>query len=227
MPLFEIIEATVERARRQRSAVLAVVNLRILIGFAFLPAGLKKVLGQPFTDPTNVGAFHEFMHAFHATGPFYRFVGAVQLVGALLLMSQRFAAVGVAVLAPVLFAITVLCWSTAGIPTITTVTLMSLGVLTLLIWDSRKWRPLLGATTDPRPPTTAEGLLVDLRLWSRCGVAIAGVYLLASVLHGGVYRPRGVELDNPAFYVLPTVAVFPIITWLVDRSRFRRSSARG
>src|SRR5689334_12862731 len=73
------IEAMVAWLRQRRWAHLAVVNLRILIGFAFLPAGLKKILGEPFTDPGNRGPFHEFLHAFHATGHFYTFVGVVQL----------------------------------------------------------------------------------------------------------------------------------------------------
>ena len=217
------LDVLVNGARQRRWANLAVVNLRILIGFAFVPAGLKKLLGQPFTDPQNVGVFHEFLHAFLATGPFYHFVGLMQLVAAVLLMTQRFALLGAAVMLPITTAVTVLCWSTAGVPTITTVTLMLLGVLGLLVWDLEKWRPLLigdaqGAELrlSPCPP------VIDLRLWQRCGMAILLVYGIACVLQGGIYRPRGVELGNPAFYLLPAIAVFPVVTWLIDRRRFRR-----
>ena len=57
--------ALVERARRIRWIAVAVVLLRFLIGYAFLPAALKKVLGKPFTDPTNTGPFHDFLHGFY------------------------------------------------------------------------------------------------------------------------------------------------------------------
>ena len=108
------------------------VNLRIVLGFAFLPAGLKKVLGQPFTDPDVVGVFHDYLRAFHATGGFYRFVGAVQIAVALLLMTQRFASLG-ALLALVVFtAIAALCWSTGAWFTAVMVTLMKAGAGVLL-----------------------------------------------------------------------------------------------
>jgi uncharacterized membrane protein YphA (DoxX/SURF4 family) len=215
---------TVSSLRERRWANLAVVNLRILIGFAFLPAGLKKVLGQPFTDPDNVGVFHEFLHAFLATGPFYRSVGVVQLIACALLMTQRFATVGAVVLLPVLAAITALCWSTAGVPTIVTVTLMLLSTVGLVIWDLPKWRAIFASDqrvteirVDPIPA------VIDRRLWQRCGLAILAVYAAACAIRGGVYRPRGLELDEPAFYLLPAIAVIPLVTWLIDRSRHRQT----
>ena len=59
-------------------------------------------------------------------------------------------------------------------------------------------------------------------MWQYCGWTILGVYLLGFVLHGGVYRPRGVEWGNPAFYLLPTIALIPVVTWFVERRRGRR-----
>src|SRR5688500_3998399 len=115
----ESLERLHRRARAARWSNLAVVNLRFLIGFAFVPAGLKKVLGQPFTDPHNTGAFHDFLHAFHATGFFYRFVGALQLTVALLLFTQRFARWGAYLALPIITAIMVFCWSTRVYPTAT------------------------------------------------------------------------------------------------------------
>jgi hypothetical protein len=51
------------------------------------------------------------------------------------------------------------------------------------------------------------------------------VYVAVTLSQGGVYRPRGVELDNPAFYLLPVMVLFPIATWLVDRARYRARPA--
>ena len=221
--VWERIGTTVSRARERRGANLLVVNLRILIGFAFIPAGLKKVLGQPFTDPQNVGVFHELLHAFHATGPFYRFVGLAQLIAAVLLMTQRFATFGAALLLPIIAAITVLCWSTAGIPTITTATLMLLGIIGLLLWDLQKWRAIFSDDEcaasfelDPIAP------VIDSQLWRWCGLGILAIYLVVCAVQGGIYRPRGLELDNPAFYLFPSIILFPVVTWLIDRARYRR-----
>lgn len=206
-----------ERARQRRSAHLFAAILRILLGFAFVPAGLKKVLAQPFTDPANTGAFHEFLHAFHATGPFYQFVGVVQLTIATLLMTQRLAHVGALMALPVFTTIAVFCWSTAGHFTSVMVTLMALGAASLVVWDLPRWRQLLNhSAEDP-----GRGL-IDQRMWQWCGAAILVVYLAICAYSGGIYRPRGVELGNPAFYIFPLIALFPVVTWLIERRARRR-----
>jgi uncharacterized membrane protein YphA (DoxX/SURF4 family) len=199
---------------RTRLAHLAVANLRILLGFAFLPAGLKKVLGEPFTDPANTGAFHEFLHAFHATGWFYGFVGAVQLLAAGLLLTQRHAQAGALIALPVLAAITAFCWSTKVYPTASVVTLMLAGNLALIAWHR----------AEPPPPARAP---IAWHLWERCGAAILILYLAATAAAGEVYRPEGVELDTASFYLLPALALLPAFTWLLDhRTRHRSQASR-
>ncbi|MBL4635831.1 MAG: hypothetical protein JKY56_18360, partial [Kofleriaceae bacterium] len=165
------------RLKDQRWANLCVVILRIMIGFAVLPAGLKKTLGQPFTDPDKVGVFHEFLHAFLAAGPMYHLVGVVQIFAAFLLMTQRFAALGAALLLPVLVAISALCWSSNGIPTIVVVNLMTLGTLGLLLWDFPKWQALVLDDSAPRTlKVEARSSLIEHKLWQTCGLAIFAVY---------------------------------------------------
>ena len=130
----------VSEARKRRGTHIFVIVLRYLLGFAFLPAGLKKVLGQPFTDPAKTGSFHEFLHTFHDTGVFYHMVGGMQLLAAVLLLTQRYAVLGAMILAPILTAILVFCWSTQVIPTAVVVTLMFGGLLLLLLWDIERFR---------------------------------------------------------------------------------------
>lgn len=217
----------ITRARRTRWVNVAVVNLRFLIAFAFVPAAMKKLLGQPFTDPANEGPFHDFLHAFRATGWFYPFVGVMQLAAAVLLFTQRFAALGAAIALPILSAITAFCWSTGVAPTATVATLMWLGTIGLLVWDVDRWRALFAPAERSvevriEPPAAP----IDMRLWTRCGIAILVVYLGSTIAHGGVYRPRGVELGEPAFYVLPAVLLLPLITLVIDRRRAARPRRR-
>lgn len=207
-----------ERARGARWANLCVIVLRFLIGFAFLPAGLKKVLGEPFTDPRNSGPFHDFLHAFLATGAFYRFVGIVQLAIAVLLLTQRFAAAGAVLALPVVAAILVFCWSTLVIPTATVVTLMFAGVVALVVWDLDRWTRWTAGGGAAARPASPPG-----RAWQLCGVAILAVYLGACLATGEVYRPRGVRPDDVRFYIFPVIALLPVVAYLVDR-RARRAS---
>lgn len=207
------LEERIARAHECRGISISIIVLRMMIGFAFIPAGLKKLLGQPFTDPANTGIFHEFLHAFHATGRFYQFVGALQLTAAVLLITQRHATLGAALIAPILVAIFVFCWSTGVVPTAIVVTLMSVGLLALILWDIQRWKALLGMTTSA-PPTAHP--VVNMRLWSRCGWLILLLYFGNTAITGQVYRPMGVEWSNPSFIVLLIIAVLPLVTLALD-----------
>jgi len=212
------------RVRDARWANLFVVNLRILLGFAFVPAGLKKVLNQPFTDPQNTGPFHEFLHAFHATGLFYQFVGLVQLTIAVLLMTQRLATLGALMALPVFTTIAVLCWSTKATFTAIMVTLMLLASIGLSLWDYERWRHVLhsGHVADDAPREALVPPAVDVALWQRCGIAVLAVYLSVCAYSGGVYRPKGIEPDNPAFYIFPLIMLFPVVTFAIEQRRRRK-----
>lgn len=205
------LDATMSRLRERRGLHLLAANLRILLAFAFVPAGLKKVFGEPFTELANSGAFHDFLDAFHATGGFYRFVGVVQLVGAALLITQRASYIGALVLLPVISAILVFCWSTAVYPTASVVTLMFLGTVGLVVWDHPRWRAV---------PSTPR---VDPKVWAWAGVIVVAMYLLVCVLAGEIYRPRRVAADHPAFYVFPLMVLVPIGAFIIDRRRRRRA----
>lgn len=218
------LAALISRMRATRWCTVAVVNLRFLIGFAFVPAALKKVLGQPFTDPTNRGPFHEFLHGFYATGGFYTFVGVMQMIAAVLLCTQRFATLGALIALPILSAIMVFCWSTGVVFTSFVVTLMTLGTVGLLAWDWHKLRLVLARDDHPSETRVAPiTKRIDMRLWEACGAAIITLYLGSALVRGGVYRPRGMEWSEPAFYVMPAVLLIPIVTFLVDQRRLRRS----
>ncbi len=212
------LEERIARAHERRGVYISIIVLRMLIGFAFIPAGLKKLLGQPFTDPANTGVFHEFLHAFHATGLFYQFVGALQLTAAVFLITQRHATLGAALIAPILAAIFVLCWSTGVVPTAIVVTLMSLGLLVLIVWDTQRWKALLGMATPPPP---AARPVVNMRLWNRCGWLILLLYFGNTAITGQVYRPMGAEWSNPSFLVLLIIAILPMVTFALDSSPAR------
>lgn len=219
------MESWLLRLRRARWANLCAANLRILIGFAFLPAALKKLLDQPFTDPARTGPFHDFLHAFHATGWFYQFVGVLQLIAAALLCSQRFALAGALVALPILTAITAFCWSTRVVPTATVATLMWLGTAGLLAWELAPWRARLAGRAPAQEEQPATPAPIDLRRWQWCGAAVFTLYVGTCLAHGGIYRPRGMELGSPAFYALPAIALLPFVTLALDVRARRRATA--
>ena len=144
--------------------------------------------------------------------PFMPPVGSINLSGPCnlrprcLLITQRHAPVGAALAAPILVTILVFCWSTGVVPTAIVVTLMSVGLLALILWDMQRWKALLGLTTPaPRRPPVQ---------WSTCGsgAVAAGSFCCSNfgntAITGQVYRPLGAEWSNPSFIVLLMIAVF-------------------
>ena len=209
----------IDSLHARRWSHLIVANLRIMLGFAFVPAGLKKVLHQPFTDPQNTGAFHDFLHTFYATGVFYQFVGGIQLLIAALLMTQTFATLGALMALPVTTCITVFCWSTGVIPTAIVATMMLFGTMALVAWDLDRWLGVVRPEFIPAPSDTRAAPPIDLSLWRTCGAGILVFYGLTCIAYGGVYRPKGMDLSDPAFYVLPLMTLFPMVTLLVEQRR--------
>jgi hypothetical protein len=60
---------------------------------------------------------------------------------------------------------------------------------------------------------------VDIALWGRCGLSIYAGYLAMTAIAGEVYRPRGVELHRPAFYLLFALPLAPLTTYLIEKRK--------
>jgi hypothetical protein len=120
-----------------------VIGTRLLLCAGFLPTGLVKMLGQPFTvmDPaTPVGLF---FHALHQSGFYWRFIGTTQVLAAVLVLIPVTAHLGAMLFFPVILNIFVITVSMGfrGTPVVTG--LMLLASLLLLAWDYHRWRGLL------------------------------------------------------------------------------------
>jgi hypothetical protein len=123
--------------------ILFAAVVRVLLALAFAPSGWVKLVGHRFTTlpvTTPVGFFFEGF--FQASG-YYRFVGAMQLLAAVLLLFPATAPLGAAVYLPIIiniFAMTVAVGfgGTSGIAA-----LLLLGNIFLLCWDYDRWRALV------------------------------------------------------------------------------------
>ena len=80
------LHAAVRAPRPMRAFTVA---CRVLLALAFLPSGWTKLAGHRFTQ---IGIEHPigfFFEALYRTGPYYRFIGAGQVIAALLLLVPR------------------------------------------------------------------------------------------------------------------------------------------
>lgn len=119
---------------------------------AFLPTGLVKLTGQRFTVlsvDTPVGFFFEAMYQ---TGPYWIFIGSVQVGAAVLLLIPATATLGAVVFFPVGLSVLLITWGVGFGTTVFVAAGMLLAVAYLLCWDGdRVWRAVSGLVGgDPR-----------------------------------------------------------------------------
>lgn len=89
--------------------VLTLVT-RVLLALAFVPSGLVKILGQPFTTLPTTDPVGYFFAGFFSAPGFYQFVGWAQCAAAGCLLVPRTATLGAVLYAPIIvniFAVTV------------------------------------------------------------------------------------------------------------------------
>ena len=129
--------------RSKKLFVLFTWGTRILLALAFIPSGLKKVLGERFTIldiETPVGFFFE---ALYRTGWYYNFLGFMQLLVALLILIPRTTTLGILLYLPIIINIfiIVVAMHFTGTPYI--VGLMLIANLYLLFWDYNKIKKIV------------------------------------------------------------------------------------
>jgi hypothetical protein len=147
---------------------------------AFLPTGLVKLLGQRFTLLPVEHPIGFFFEAMYRTGPYWHFVGGVQVVAALLLLVPATALLGALLFLPVAVSILLI---TAGVGFGNTVFVavgMVLSVGWLLLWDSDRLlsaaRSLLRRSGDEAP--LLEGAHpVEIAGWTVGGLAGMALWL--------------------------------------------------
>jgi hypothetical protein len=131
-------------ARKNKFLSLAVIWTRYLIGFAFIPSGLKKVLGLRFTSMPVSNPVGFFFEALYQSGIYWNFLGWTQVIAAFLLMTQRFATLGNAIFFPLVFNVFLITWSMQFKGTVYITALMLLASFCLLLWDLPKLALLIG-----------------------------------------------------------------------------------
>lgn len=138
------IEAFGHWCRGRKSGRIFGWICRVAIAAAFVPAGLKKILGEPFTLlPPESGVVGYYFDALHQTGFYYQFIGWGQVIAAILLFIPRTRLLGALLFATILSNILVLTWSVGFSGTRWIALAMMLANTYLLIFDFDRVRQLL------------------------------------------------------------------------------------
>lgn len=128
--------------RRNSFNQWVIIHLRYLVGSAFLPSGLVKLMGERFTQISPDTPIGYFFEALYQSGGYWNFLGFTQVVAGILLMTQRFAALGALLFFGILSNIWVITISLSFKGTWIITSLMMIAITILLIWDKYKLLPI-------------------------------------------------------------------------------------
>ncbi len=143
MKIKTIIEPRFQRLRANSLARLFTWFTRILLAIGFIPPGVKKIVGEPFTLLGPESQIGYFFDALYKSGFYYEFIGWGQVTAAVLLVVPKTCTIGALIYLPIIVNIYVVTVSMhfVGTPYITG--LMLLANLYLIVWDLNKLKTLL------------------------------------------------------------------------------------
>lgn len=132
------------KLRESKFAEVIIIGIRFLVGFAFIPSGLTKLLNRRFTTISTDDPVGYFFEALYQATLYWNFLGFCQVFTAFLLFTQRFATLGAVLFCGIIsniFIVTVsmnfkLTW-------VITMLMLFAGIL-LLAWDWHRIKILVG-----------------------------------------------------------------------------------
>lgn len=155
-----------------------IIYLRYLLGFAFVFASIVKIQGLRFTsesgalNPIN-SAWH-FFETMYQSGIYWKFLGYGQLIAGFLLMTQRYAKLGVILFLPIILNIFVITisYDFKGTPIITGLILVATFIL--IAWDWNTLKILINKT----PTFSTKPRLENDIIWS----IIGGIFFFLTII---------------------------------------------
>jgi hypothetical protein len=186
------------------------VAVRVLLVLAFVPSGLVKIVGEPFTALPVSDPVGSFFAGFVATGGYYRFIGVAQWVAGALLLFPRTAALGALVYLPIsinILAITLAIGSSFGGTRLVAGAMVAANVY-LVCWDWDRWKGIVPTTTSARGRHGDAAVSVGMAVGA--GLAFAGLtgVHLARLRSGGYAGPLAALIAGTSFAALMLVTAY-------------------
>ena len=116
---------------------------RILLSIAFIPSGLKKLLGERFTNIGTDDPVGMFFEGLYQSGFYWNYLGLMQVLCSVFILIPRTTYLAAVLYLPIIININIIVISMnfRGTPIITG--LMFLANIYLLVWDYKKTNTIL------------------------------------------------------------------------------------
>lgn len=165
--------------RRNKLNNWIIIHLRYLVGLAFFPSGMTKLIGHRFTNISTESPIGYFFEALYQSGFYWNFLGLAQITAGILLFTQRFALLGTLLFAAILTNVWLITLSLSFKGTWIITSLMMIAVIFLLIWDHQKLLPIVSRKKD----ITIESFPEPDKIWVTAGIIYSVLFLILSVLN--------------------------------------------
>ena len=117
---------------------------RLALAFAFITAGMVKIIGERFASGLSIShPMGAYLEALHHTGYYYTFIGIAQVAAAILLIIPRTVTLGALLYFPIILNIWLLSFAVRFEGSFVTSPLMVLANLYLLIWNYDRLKYIL------------------------------------------------------------------------------------
>ena len=195
---------------------------RLLLSFAFFPTGLVKLMGNRFTQLPIDDPVGFFFEAMFQTGPFWHFIGFMQVAAAILLLIPTTATIGAVMFVPIIFSIVLVTHGIGFGLTAWITTFMLLSAIYLVCRDAdRVWAGashLFGRRQGP-------ALLAGASMAEKTGWVLGGVVGMMLVLTTRGYVPSAWRLELLMIGALCFLVV--VGSWIVQAVRPASSGAQS
>jgi len=165
--------------RRNKLNNWIIIHLRYLVGLAFFPSGMTKLIGHRFTNISTESPIGYFFEALYQSGFYWNFLGLAQITAGVLLLTQRFALLGTLLFAAILTNVWLITLSLSFKGTWIITSLMMIAVIFLLIWDHQKLLPIVSRKKN----ITIESFPEPDKIWVTAGIIYSVLFLILSVLN--------------------------------------------
>jgi len=198
------------KIRKNRNLSFFVIWMRYLIGFAFVPSGLTKVLGQRFTVLPVSHPVGFFFEAMYQTGFYWNFLGLVQMLSAFLLMTQRFATLGNLMFLAIITNVYLITAAMAFKGTVFITFLLLIASIGMLLWDFPKWVTLF--SKDNFKVTIEYN---DLPTYQPIWVITGFIFFIESILFGILPKLLPLKSMTTMFIMLGVIVATAIIVLMI------------
>lgn len=204
------------KVRKNRNLSFFVIWMRYLIGFAFVPSGLTKLLGQRFTVLPVSHPVGFFFEAMYQTGFYWNFLGFVQMLSAFLLMTQRFATIGNLIFLAIITNVYLITAAMAFKGTVFITFLLLVASVGMLLWDFPKWVSLFSKDNFA---LTLEHK--DLPTYQPLWVITGFIFFIESILFGLLPKLLPIKGMTTMFVMLGVIVATAIIVLIIHaKNRF-------